>query len=533
MENVTLPVNEVRESCKVSYAFFCNLMQEDGWFDPVHERLCNFVQGHIEAALFAGTDAKIQITMPRGSLKTTIITKYLPIWLTLRDTEMRSLIATNTHTNARKKLNDVRGLFDTNQLFRTLFPELLPNKNCRWTEECAEVNRQKSFPEGTFECCGVKTKMEGRHYNLIVEDDTVAPDESDIKEDITMPSQEDIASAIGWHKKSTALMPPKGTRIRVIVTTRWAEEDLVHHVRTNETGYKFFDMPALDSNGEPNFSMFYSKEKLEEIKSQIGIYMFSCMYLNQPLDPSQRAFRGETFHWVKPHEVPTGGKITIAIDPAISEKSDACDTAITAVKHFRKDGVVPYQYWLRVIAKRMSPHETIAKAMDLAEELGAHSIIVETVAYQKALKFGLRDEMAIRGSRFPLVEFQSRNKKEVRIYGLEPLFENGRILFVEGLDRRVKEQLLAFPHGKLVDIIDSFSMHMKGYSSQKVLIEDTPGEVTDENSLKAILQENRAKYARTNPEVSSFMFDSALETGLPTFNAYSALSSFRRARPTL
>jgi predicted phage terminase large subunit-like protein len=472
-------------------------MQDDGWFDPIHKRLCDFIQYHIEAA--GESDVKLQITMPRGSLKTTIVTKYLPVWLTLSDPTMRSLIATNTHTNARKKLNDIRGLFDTNKLFQSLFPKILPTKRCRWTEEVAEINRERSFPEGTFECCGVGTKMEGRHYNLIIEDDTVAPDESDTREEITQPSQEDIVSAIGWHKKTTALLVPKGRRIRVVVTTRWADEDLVWHIRKNETGYKFFDMPALNAAGEPNFSMFYSKEKLEEIKQQIGMYMFSCMYLNRPLDPSQRAFRSETFHRVKPHEIPSEGRVTVAVDPAISEKSDACDSAITVVLHHRAGGNVPNQYWLKAVLKRMPPHELVNTAIDLAIEYSAKSIIVETVAFQKALKYSFRDRMAELGVQFNLVEFVSRIKKELRIYALQPLFENGRIFFVEGLDPRIENQLKAFPHGRLVDGIDSFSMHMKGYNSTKRIVDTGAEPVRQEDGYFAVLKELRDKYSKSHP----------------------------------
>jgi len=525
MQTVDVPLEQVRANCIASYSYLCELLQDDGWFDPVHKRLCDFIQYHIEQGEKEDRDVKLQITMPRGSLKTTIVTKYLPIWLTLTQPEMRSLVATNTHTNARKKLNDIRGVFDTHKLFRALFPELLPTKKCRWTEEAAEINRERAFAEATFECCGVGTKMEGRHYNLLIEDDTVAPDESDTKEELTQPSQEDIAAAIGWHKKSTALMPPKGRRIRVVVTTRWADEDLVWHIRKNETGYKFFDMPALSPSGEPNFSMFYSKEKLEEIKAQIGLYMFSCMYLNRPLDPSQRAFRTETFHWVKPHEIPADGKVTVAIDPAISEKSDACDSAITVVKHHRAGGNIPNQYWLAAVLARLPPHELVNKAIDLAIEYQAKSIIVETVAFQKALKYHLRDRMAELGVNFGLVEFSSRVKKEVRIYAMQPLFENGRIFFCEGLPAKVVDQLKAFPHGRLVDGIDSFSMHMKAYNSAKRIVEDgAPAVANLENSFMAVIEELRNKFGRKE-EDSLILEETGMQTGLAGDGAFPHLKS--------
>lgn len=504
-EKTDLTNEDLRNAIRSSYAVFCQTFQDDGWFDPVHKELCDWAQYWIEDALQKGDDCKLMLVMPRGSLKTTILTKYLPVWLTLDDPNFRSLIVTNTHTNARKKLQDTRGLFDVDKLFRALYPDLLPRGKNRWTNEAAEINRPKVFPEATFEAAGVGTAKVGLHYNLIIEDDTVAPDESEMQGDVTLPSRDRIEKGIGYHRTATALLVPKGPRIRIVVSTRWGEYDLIQYVRDEEQGYKVFDIPAIQDagvqnweEGTPNFSMFYSIDKLKDIERQLGPYMFACLYLNMPMDASLRVFQDAWFKWCTPSEIPDDGFITLAVDPAISEKDEACETAITSVKHHMLQDRQPFQYYRKVIHGHFNVNQLINKTLDLAEfyvEEGedVKMIIVETIAYQKALKYMFWDEMNRRDMSFPIVEFASRQQKEVRIEGtLVPRFSNGRIFFVRGeFPEKAESQFKQFPTGKLLDIVDSCSMHIKAYRGEKRYYEAPKKDPRMEDSWDDVMDEIR------------------------------------------
>lgn len=528
-QQISIDIIELRDLALESYALFCELMQDDGWFDEVHKLLCCWVQKHVVEAeqRFAENpneifDIKLQVTMPRGSLKSTIVTKYLPTWITLRqyylfnNQGVRSLIVTNTFTNAKKKLRDIRGLFDSHQLFKQMFPETLPKKSNRWTDEGAEINRDCSFPEATFECAGTGTKLTGRHFNVILEDDTTAPDEDEMKVELTTPGRDTIEKAIGFHKASTPLYVPKGLRMSIIVTTRWADDDIVDYVRDNER-YKYFDMPALSPDGTRNFSMFYSAEALEEIKNRIGPYMFSCLYLNSPLDASLRVFKEDHFHWVDAKDVPSEGKITISIDPAASEKDEACETSITVVQHIEKDKQ-QYQYWWEDFNGHLSFEEQVTTTIDKAifyndNVAPVEGIIVETIAYQAALEYMLQQEMIKRNRFFALIPFASRKNKEVRIEGMQPMFFRGRIFFVRGsLSEQVTSQLKQFPNGKLVDTIDSFSMHKVLYEWDVKQRKPKEQKVSEEDTFMAIVEANRRKHTSRSK--------GGMDTGLDSVHSF-------------
>jgi hypothetical protein len=260
-EDNQMSPTELRDAMCNSYALFCLYMQDDGYFDPVHQELCEWTQYHVEKyeeeVERTGTClGELAYIMPRGSLKSTIVTKYLPTWITLRryylfkDQSTRSLIAGNTFNNASAKMmGDIGGLFTTHRLFKSVFPEVLPRKGKEgniWRASGIEINRDASYPEETFQCAGTNTKLIGRHYNVIVEDDTTAPDISDFEDGMTMPSQDTIEQAIGFHQAATSLFVPKSFRLSVVVSTRWASEDLIHKVLTEEN-YKYFNKPAVSA----------------------------------------------------------------------------------------------------------------------------------------------------------------------------------------------------------------------------------------------------------------------------------------------
>ena len=291
-------------------------------------------------------------------------------------------------------------------------------------------------------------------------------------------------------------------------------------------------MPALAKDGSPNFSMFYSLEALEEIKMRVGPYMFSCLYLNAPLDASLRVFNTDTFNWVDNKDVPSEGRVSIAIDPAASEKDEACETSITVCQHventFKKpdgsDFKEQYQYWWEDINGHMSFEEQVTTCIDKAEFYDKNvcpvaGIIVETVAYQAALEYMLMQEMTKRGVKFDLIPFNSRKNKDVRIEGMQPMFFRGRINFVKGgITDQVPSQLKQFPNGKLVDTIDSFSMHKALYGWDSASRAPKAPKKSEEDTFMAVVIANRkaAKKKRVG-----------MVSGLATFDtgSHSTMSS--------
>jgi hypothetical protein len=119
---------------------------------------------------------------------------------------------------------------------------------------------------------------------------------------------------------------------------------------------------------------------------------------------------------------------------------------------------------------------------------------VETNAYQASLKYYLLDGMTKRGLHADILPVNSKQNKEARIEGMVPYFSLGRIFFVTGkLTPQVESQLKQFPHGKLIDIIDSFSMHLKMTKREKVIRSKPQKELPDINSIDEAIKQILAR----------------------------------------
>lgn len=515
---LTLTQSEIRSQCLSSFAYFVAFFQGAEWFDPTHRILCDWVQSHIEPQLqlaIAGKDGECEDvllteTMPRGSLKSTILSKFLPVWLYLRWNEIRCLIAGNTEPNAALKLKGIMALLKS-QRFLAIFPEAAPAPGARFSTKCIELPRKGDYDEGTFEAAGVGTRLIGRHYSFIGEDDTTAPDDSDMTMGVTLPDRETIQRAIGFHQNTVPLLVPKGLRINQIVSTRWGKRDLLYHIWTHEPGYKRFDAPAIRGagvsnwrEGTPVFTKFYDMRKLEAIYSRTSANMFACLYLNKPQDIDLQTFHPEWWSedlWLPLSAVDRTGSVSIALDPAISENEDACDSALTAVRHWHDPSGARRWDWLEAAAGRWDEQVTIERLcamVDHYRNLGfsVTDIVIETVAFQRIYK-NLYWNHLIDSNKadqaVPITDFpQMRTNKRKRIAGiLVPWLKQRRVRFIKGLDPRVVEQLEDFsPNSNecLVDLIDSFSMHSRvapDSKHQALPQRETPGP----NSLDAVITE--------------------------------------------
>lgn len=461
----------LREKCKRSFNYFCRLIQDEGYIFKVHDDLAEFLQYEV---MEKGKTNRGLVLMPRGSMKTTFATKFFPLWLAVRDPNVRILIVSNTMPNAKLKISEIRSLVMEHPVFTGLFPELLPDMSKDpWSDERARLSRPGTFSESTFEAAGTRSRLTGRHYDWIIEDDTVAPELSDLDREVVLPSRKEINQAIGWHKLATPLLNDAYTGGRLVVGTRWCHDDLIEFVQKNEiNSYKQFSR-AAKYNGKPIVDKF-DQEALDDIKETLGSYMFSALYLNEPVRPEDMIFRPEWI--VETDEIPINipgdeeddpdykpVKWVITVDPAISESDDACDTAIVRAGHL--EGKI---YVDSCLTGKYTPKQTIEKVLDLVQLDAKNTawIGIESVAYQKALALFLRDEMNRRQIYRPVQEIKSRKNKHVRIQGLQPFFERKQIIIRTGLKVLIS-QLTQYPHGKLLDAVDALAMQLDSYRGER------------------------------------------------------------------
>jgi phage terminase large subunit-like protein len=454
-------VARLRAACEGDFHFFASLLQGEKWFDEgFHGPFAQKLQDK-------GGAQDLLVLMARGHLKTTIGSILYPLWRYLRDHEVRVGIVSNSGLNAQAKLRALRQTIEQHPYFRALWPEIgRPRKRERkWTDEAIELPREGTYQEATFEGFGIAANVAGRHYTLLIEDDTVAPKKDEMTGEELMPSRDEIEKAVNFHKLTMPLLvPPIDQSERLFICTRWAFYDAAQHIIDHEVlgkpGGRFavWDRPTFTEGGKPACPTLFSQHTLDGLRESLGPFLFSALYLNLPLHPKEMAFHPSWLRYFDPQDEVflsslEGGYGVVSVDPADppTGKTDQCYTAIVGCLQSEKG------LFVRAVDQgRVTNKQLIDRTLKMADRLQADEIRVEADRYAH-LETAFRVAMHEKGKYYSVRPVKTKGRtKEARIMRLQPLFENGLVWLRRGLDK-LENELLQFPHGRTVDIIDALA----------------------------------------------------------------------------
>lgn len=432
--------------------------------DPkIHLPLCRALEQHEDIT-------RLLVTFPRTWFKSSICSIAYPIWRSLKNPNIRILIVQNSFSNACKKLGSIKDTFEKNKLFRALYPEILPTTGSTWTKECLKVNRTAAHPEGTFEAAGVGTAIISRHYDEIIQDDTIAPKKDDMTGIIQQPTGADIEKAIGWHCQCHPLLiHPIKSRI-IIVGTRWAEGDLQgwimencpEYVKLSRSIYEDENGNAVrpESGGKIAWPERFNQEVADVLETAEGPYMFACLYMNCPTAAINQVFNRE---WIRYYDNLGKRRVVYvtSVDLASAKKEETSDpdyTVILTCAVVPEENLVYVVYYTR---GRLDPGETVNAIFDHVRAYKPLEVIVESIGYQRTLNYWVRKRMNQLNMLFYINEITGLSGSKVdRIRGLQPYFAENKIILKSSMNE-LEQELLAFPKGKHDDLVDALSMQMR------------------------------------------------------------------------
>jgi len=466
-------IDELRAKCKKSLFFFARAVLGLKDLDrDIHRPICLALQDYHK-------NTRVGVVLPRTWFKSSIGSYAYPIWRAINNPDVRILIAQNSVTNAKKKILAIKGAFESNALFQALFPELMPTGDRPWSSECLTVNRKLIAPEGTFEPAGTGTAVISRHYDVIIEDDTVAPDFDQMTGDIQQPTQVEIEKAIGWHKLCHPLLiHPTKSQI-VVIGTRWAPEDLLGWLFKNSPGYTIISRSALekpghiglaatiDQGGVPIWDRF-NHEVLKELEASLGIFMFHMLYLNIPTAAINQVFKRGYIHYYE--TLPKNLLYCTSVDPAPTDKAASnLDSDFNVVMTTALNPNTGDVYVIYYDRDRMDPGELIECVFNHWRAYSPLSVRVESVAYQRTLMYWINRKQQQTGELFYIEEVKNaRVSKAARILSLQPWFAANRV-FIKKEHQDLERELLAFDPSKKSgtgkdDVIDALSMQVSFWS---------------------------------------------------------------------
>lgn len=448
--NETISIEQVKTACKNSLHFLCTQILGYKDWDGVHDDIERFINRKSLRKL---------LLVPRGHLKTAIVTKGFAIQSLLRDPDIRILIANQVWDKSREMLYEIKQLLTEKTDLPKLFGSFVSE---RWREDDIVIRqRRKALAAPTVGTSGVEAELTSSHYDIIILDDLQG------EKNFQTPEQREKVKR--YYRSMIDLIEPGG--LIVVIGTRWHLDDVYQYIIDNESDYYDISVRRVIENGKIIFPKKFNKHFNKQNKSWESVsyhcedyldYLkkrpseeFSSQYMNDPIDSENQIIKKEYFKYYERR--PERLFVSMTIDPAISEKQSADYFAIN-VSGMDENYKI---YVLDTLKGHWKVAESIDNIFSMYEKWHPSAVGLETVAYQKALKSWLEEKMRERGVYFPITELRrnTNESKEFRIKALEPFYRDGLVFHAPWM-KSLETELLQFPKGKHDDEIDALASQL-------------------------------------------------------------------------
>lgn len=418
---------------------------------------------------------------PRGHLKTSLFTIADSCRLIVNDPNVRIAIFNEVFANASDMLQLIGRIASDNEVFRWLFPEVLPRKlsDVVWNEKQLEFKRTGQFKEKTVEAYGVGQASTSRHYSYIKEDDLCGKESQD--------SPATMKKAIGQHLLAESLLNAPTDHIHTY-GTRWHPNDVPEWMLKNERNLDFLHLSIFRPDGTPIWPARFTPEYISELRAKAATIpgWFALQYENRTIatgatefDPNWlrywhygvREDGAELIVLEKPeHEGGAAGHtleqlaIYEMVDAAISpetyaDRSAVVVTGLTEMRETEVENIGTQEAYdivvLQADAERTSAKRTIARAWEAYERWHPILVGIETVsAHEVFFRWipTVYPNMPLRR-----LKPDKNQTKTARIRPLGAFGQQGRIYVHRNMTTLIDEWSSFGPKGSLRDLLDALS----------------------------------------------------------------------------
>jgi predicted phage terminase large subunit-like protein len=451
---------------------------------------------------------------PRGYAKSTIKTLIKPIHDLCYGYEKYILFISATNTQAIQKLKDIRREILSNDLLADAYGVQFPNKNPG--AEAFEVFIKDSGVQ--LQAVGAGTEIRGLRYGAYRPTKIILDDVEDSEEIFNEELREKTKD---WFSEVVSNLGDVGTNIEVVGTILHRDSLLMKIARNpsyESKIYKAIISWATRTDLWDNWKAIYTELENENRALDADKYFQDNkeammegvevlwpekepyhVLMKEMVEKGQRAFMKEkqnaplpsdealfdVIHWYR--EDKERGGLVIEKSGAFIPYKDlyafgACDPA-TGESRSKSNGKLDFTcivsgykdtkgrlFVHRDYTKRVRPNVYIAQIFEHYLEMKYDKFAIEYNLYRNLLLENiLREKKKIEAERkkngigdwgiqVPFYEIEQRDKKEKRIFTLEPKINNGWILFNRTLSMDFMQMIEEFPSGDHDDAPDALEM---------------------------------------------------------------------------
>lgn len=407
---------------------------------------------------------------PRSSYKSTIATAWI-IQQIVRNPDVRILYAMDTFTQSKKKLSQIKQHLESNELLIALYGDM---KGSDWSKVQFTVSNRTdpSVADPTFTAGAVGTNLTGSHFDIVILDDIVTPD--------NVKTEAGIQTVREYFEMVDPFIDPGGREI--VIGTRYADGDLYGHIeREMKDEFEILKLECgmevvKDENGreglagEPLFPALTKDFLLSKLR-RMGSKAFTSQYLNRCLSSDEQLFFREQFSYTGWEDWMGSMRGFICTDTAVTTHSKGCLSVVAVVGLDAAN--VAYLFDLKV--GRWAPFTFVEELLETFQQwsgkIQINKVLMEDTTLNQTFRAMILDGQQERGLRMNICAVprgQSDGSKDQRIESLQGRFEQRRFVVVDegvprffqnGAERAIlwdaqgfrDETGVAMPCGELVD----------------------------------------------------------------------------------
>ena len=412
------------------------------------------IAGHLRQCV-DGDIRRLIITLPPRHLKSICASVAFPAWVLGKDPTRKIICASYSSDLARKHAVDSRSVMESDW-YGKLFPKtrIDPQKN---TEQEMKTTR-KGFRYST----SLGGTLAGRGGNLIIIDDPIKPGDA--------MSEAERARVKQWYDGTLySRLDNKRKDVIVLLMQRVHVDDLVDHVLEKEN-WVHLNIPAIAEReekyriaddadyireaGELLHPEREDEDALEDIKTNLGSYHFAAQYQQCPVPPGGNMIQ---WRWLRTYEeVPDPSKFDRVVQSwdTASETNELNDYSVCTTWGVKG----PDYYLIDVVRERLEYPDLKRRVIAEARKQEAPTVLIEYTGSGISLVQEFCREGPIRP-----IRIKPKGDKILRMSTQTAKIEAGRVLIPErahGL-YEFQTEVLAFPHGRHDDQVDSMAQFLK------------------------------------------------------------------------
>lgn len=429
----------------------------------------------------------VNIIAPRESAKTTV-SVYMMAWLIGKNPLLTHFIGSVAEKQAQDRLEMIREIIEHNQRFKNVFPHVYIDYK--------KTNNKSEFSVWADSLDGGTTMLEYSHYRSIV------TTHGDPKNPTLFAAGAGSSQIIGrrfsgiclvddphseansateslrekvyeWFHKTLLPCVKEGGKT-ILISTRWAMTDLSGRLKEalkpdGTPLWKTVEISAIDSEGNSYWPEYWSVERLDEKRVEIGEIMFQLMYMNNPLGLASNQFSPDHFRLAIPIPPPEYKSIVVSTDFAVTSRSQSDYTVFCAMA---RDDKRNYDIFiLDLIRIKTDYHQAIEELAKFCERVASeHGKLDRVLVEKQALSIPVFHEIRSSHPELPVEQVVIKGDKGTRLSAVYYKAQRGGLWVnpdIEAYNAMVSE-LVAYPRTPNDDIVDAVSLPLQYWGTSQV-----------------------------------------------------------------